>query len=549
MSESANTEWSAEQDKQEQGASHVEQSTANPQAADHRRTQTTAHPVGPARVEPPSNAPGPRRAWRSAALSSLAKRTQEQGIAAWVQTLNQIRLDRLTAALQQQDVNLRSAVESIDWAVLEIRKLITSNLGGSKGMHGFIAEIAETGVSNARSQILGGERITHWVNDNGPIDLLSKGVPIQQKFSAAGGKFSLGAVAQHLEKYPKFLEQGSKYQIPSDHYEVVRRLHAMTQEEASTLLTRVTDGPSYRDWKFVQAYFAEGSVPFESLEPSQLAYSEVQRGAFARTMRAQKQSLRETDGSQRAAAFRESLPSVREGARAASAAAAVEGGIAFVMEVARKRREGKPLKAFTTEDWAEIARGTGAGAATGAVRGLSIYALTNFAATSASAAAAIVTASVGVAEQAHRLRRGEISEAQFVEAAELVSLEAGVSAFSAVAGQALIPVPMLGALIGTSIGVVMYQAVAGSLSEREAQLLEQYLDEQRALDERLAAEYQDLLDRLGRSLSQYIGLLGNAFSPELGAALQGSASLALALGVAPDEVLDDDEAIAAYFLG
>lgn len=69
--------------------------------------------------------------------------------------------------------------------------------------YGFIAEIAEVGIGNARNQILGHEAVYQWVNDNGPVDLMRGSVQIQQKFVAAGGRFSLGAIAEHLQKYPE----------------------------------------------------------------------------------------------------------------------------------------------------------------------------------------------------------------------------------------------------------------------------------------------------------------------------------------------------------
>lgn len=174
--------------------------------------------------------------------------------------------------------------------------------------------------------------------------------------------------------------------------------------------------------------------------------------------------------------------------------------------------------------------------------------LTNVTATPAAVASSIVTAAFGVAEQANKLRRGEIDELEFIENAELVCLETAVSALSSFVGQALIPVPVLGAVIGNTVGIIMYKAVSSSLSKREASLIVQYLDEQRALDEQLAARYQELIDKLEASMSDYLGVLERAFSPDVEVALLGSVELALELGVASDEVLDSDEKVLAYFL-
>lgn len=479
----------------------------------------------------------------------LAKTNQEQAVAAWVNTLNQLRLDNLLSAFRQQDVNLEDALASVDEAIRKIDlEVVTSNRGGVKGMHGFIAEVAEVGVGNARSQILGEGAVYQWVNDNGPVDLMRGGVEIQQKFVAAGGRFGLGAVTEHLEKYPDFVASGGKYQIPSDHFDVIRKLHDMPREDAGRLLTRSGDGPSFRDWERVQAFFDKGSVGIESLEPSALDYHEVQRGVYESTLGDEKDALRSTDQTRRADAYQASRPKLKEGAKATLVASAVEGGTAFVMAVVQKRREGKKLKDFTADDWTEIAGDTGLGAVRGGVRGLSIYSLTNFTATSAAVASSIVTAAFGIAEQANKLRRGEIDELEFIEAAELVSLEAAVSGLSSFVGQALIPVPVLGAVIGNTVGMVMYSAVSSSLSRREAELITRYLEEQRVLDEHLAADYQDLIDRLDASMADYLAVLERAFSPDVEEALLGSVELALALGVAADDVLDSEQKTLTYFL-
>ncbi|MBL1079244.1 hypothetical protein JK358_33045 [Nocardia sp. 2] len=474
---------------------------------------------------------------------------QEQAVASWVSYLNQLRVDNLLSALSQQDEHLRDALATVDEAVRKIDlEVVAANRGGQHGMHGFIAEIAEVGIGNARQRILGNEAVYQWVNNNGPVDLLRGSVEIQQKFVAAGGRFSLGAIAEHLEKYPEYVRNGGKYQIPRDHFEVIQRLHALPPEEASKLLSRSGDGPSLRDWQRVQAFFQRGSVDFESLEPSTLEYNEVQRGVYASTMAAEKDSLRATDRSLRDDAHRTSRPTLREGGTAALTAAATAGGSAFVLAVIAKRREGKRLNEFSGRDWIDIAGETGSGFGKGGVRGLSIYALSNFTATSAAVAGSIVTASFSIAEQANRLRRNEIDELEFIETSELIALEAAVRALSSLVGQVTIPIPILGAVIGTTVGTVMYKAVASSLTKREAALIKRYLDEQRTLDEQLAIEYQAILEKLDHSMSSYLGLLERAFSSDVQIALVGSVELAVELGVASNEILDSDEKVDAYFL-
>lgn len=482
-------------------------------------------------------------------VPKLVRSNQEQAVASWLNYLNQLRIDDLLSSFGQQDENLLDALTSIDEAIRKIDlEVVTANRGGQHGMHGFIAEIAEVGISNARQQVLGLEPVYEWVNDNGPVDLIRSGVEIQQKFVAAGGRFSLGAIAEHLQKYPDFVQNGGKYQMPADHFDVIKELYSMPPEEAGKLLTRSGGGPSLRDWQRIEAFFQDGSIGFESLEGSKLKYPEVQRGAYESTIAAEEVSLRSTDQSLRDNAYQESLPNLREGATGTLAAAAIEGGTAFVLAVVAKRREGKRLREFSEQDWLDIAGETGFSFVKGGIRGISIYALTNFTATSAAVASSIVTAAFGIAEQANKLRCGEIDELRFIENSELVALEAAVSALSSFVGQALIPVPVLGAVIGNTVGTLMYKAVASSLSKREAELIERYLGEQRVLDEQITAEYQQLIDKLDQGMSDYLGLLERAFSPDMQVALIGSVELARELDVPADEMLDSEEKVHTYFI-
>jgi hypothetical protein len=183
-------------------------------------------------------------------IFKVLKSDQEQAVASWVNYLNQVRLDRLMKALDVQNVNLEKAMNTMKEAVDIIDKdIIDKNRGGVTGMHGFIAEVAESGISNARKEILGKRPNCIWINDNGPVDIKRDGVCIQQKFSASGGHLSLQAVRQHLDKYPDFLKNG-KYQVPEDHYEQIKRLLSISKKQADKMPTS-TGEFSLSQWRYV----------------------------------------------------------------------------------------------------------------------------------------------------------------------------------------------------------------------------------------------------------------------------------------------------------
>lgn len=184
----------------------------------------------------------------------------------------------------------------------------------------------------------------------------------------------------------------------------------------------------------------------------------------------------------------------------------------------------------------------------GGVRGGAVYWLNNYTATPSSVASALVTASFGVAECAYRFRSGELTEIEFIESSEIACLDASVSAFSELVGQAIIPVPVLGALVGNAVGTTVYELGKDFYDKREAELLAHYAQELKALDTELDAEYAACISGLRENMSAYISLLEKAFSPNVAMAFSGSVELAASLNVPDGEILHTREEVDDFFL-
>lgn len=481
-------------------------------------------------------------------LPKVLKTDQEQAVAAWIDYLNQVRFTDLITALNRQDGSLQDALDSLRSTMDTIKdNVVDVGRGGEKGMHGFIAEVAEVGIGNARKAIHGEERIYDWVNDNGPHDIQIGDVLYQMKFVQGGGSFSLNAVAAHLEKYPDYLEQGNRYIIPKDFYEKVRSLLDLDEAQAAKL-TNSGDGLTRRDWLKVKDFFDQHDITIDDIEPSQLNYDEVQQVTIVQTMDNEEASIRQEDERLRKEAYDESKPTLAQAAQATAISAAIEGGMSLAMAIAEKTREGKTLRDLTSEDWADIAKASGSGAAKGGIRGASIYALTNFTATPGAVASSLCTASFGVAEQAHKFRNQEIDEVELIRSSEIVCLDAAVSALSSALGQAILPIPVLGAVIGNTVGTVIYQAAKDNLSDYEQRVLAEYEAQQRLLNAELNAEYEMLLEQIRADMAEYFTLLEAAFHPDPQLALEGSIVLAEALGIPQSEILDTPKKIDSYFL-
>ena len=482
---------------------------------------------------------------------NVVKTSQEQAIASWINYLNQVRIDEFLKNVNQEDINLNDALSCINKTLDTISSEIVNNgsgRGGASGMHGFIAEIAECGISNARSLVNGEAPIYEWINDNGPADLARGTTLIQQKFVQSGNHLSLFAIKEHLSKYPDFLKNGGKYQIPKDHYNKIKNLLSIPSEQANKMPTETNDF-SLRQWKEVQQTFGDGKLSINDIEPSKLKYKEVQRGIYEDTFQREKNSLKEASKENRDLAYSKSKPSFKEGAQATLVSAAIEGGMGFYSAISKKRREGKKISEFDADDWKEIGGETAMKTLKGGSRGVTIYALTNYTATPAAVASSMVTASFGIAEQAYLFRKGEISELEFYENSEILCVETAISAISSFAGQVLIPIPVVGAVIGNAVGTTLYSLAKENLSQKEIDLIQTYLKNINQHEFELQAKYQEYIEHLNAQLEKFLDIMDRAFAPDIRIAFEGSIELARLTGVPYEEILDTPEKIDEYFLG
>ena len=130
----------------------------------------------------------------------------------------------------------------------------------------------------------------------------------------------------------------------------------------------------------------------------------------------------------------------------------------------------------------------------------------------------------------------------------MLCLDASISALSSFVGQALIPIPMLGAVIGNAVGTMIYQIGKDTLSAKEQEIINQYLKDIAELDEKLAKKYQQYVEQLNRCFAEYMRLVAVAFDPKVEKALNGSVALAKYMGVPDSEILGNYDKIASYFL-
>ena len=142
------------------------------------------------------------------------------------------------------------------------------------------------------------------------------------------------------------------------------------------------------------------------------------------------------------------------------------------------------------------------------------------------------------------LQQGEITEVRYVEDNLWLSLEAMIKCLS------LYVTPLIGpeyTQLLQSVTQLGFEYGRYMLYAKEQAILQEYLDNQRILDERLQAEYEAYLDVINKNAARFQGLIDAAFDPGLRESLAESIALAKAYGVKEEELLKSEEEIDAFF--
>ena len=475
------------------------------------------------------------------------KRTQEQAVASWIAFLNQTRLDELIRRLNLQDMHLEDALQQIQ--VLKEFIGDPSHILGNVGTkHGEIAEYTQACFSNARQAIKGftKEYSFSGVGRTAPEDYLKNGLPVQSKFhiELKSTLFGTNGLKSHLETYPDFIKNGGSYDIPRDQYKKMVVLLDKLDNSPSQLSTK-----EYNLAVKIKEFLKEKNLDIsKDIQPAVVDYDEVQKGVINETINKETDRIEHEDEKLRQKARYDTRATLKEGAKAASVSAAMEGGTAFALSVAAKLKQGKKLAEFTEDDWKEVGIETGKGTLKGGIRGGAIYSLTNFTPVNANVACAFVTASFGVAAQIQSFEKDNLSPEEFLINCETICLDSAISAVAALAGLALIPGPVLGAIVGSFVGNILYTSCQKIGSQQTQRIVQQYQEDVNDVIVMLDERYALCVKQLQESYARFQSFEELAFSEDVNIAFDGSIKLAMEAGVPANQILTSIEQIDDYFL-
>lgn len=475
--------------------------------------------------------------------SNVIKSSQEQGVAAWIDYLRVLRMEALLDKLSAQDCNLESALKALE----SVKKFISEPehiLGSPLQKHGEVAEHMQVGFSNARAAVQGLQQLYTFdgVGRLAMEDYLRDGQMIQSKF-CNGIRGTFNAIRQHLSDYPGFIEGGGSYDIPHDQYAQLLDIYERGETARSSLMrTEETIFKAMKTWE------TENSVQIkEVIKPAVVGYDDVQLAVADTTVAHEEGNIREMDDNIRQDAHNAAKPTLAEGAKATAVAAVLEVGITFAVKVLQKNKAGIKIQDFTKEDWKDVGFDTLVGTGKGAVRGAAIYTMTNYTPVPSPLASAMVTATFGITAQARKLQNGIIDEEEFLDNCEVICLEVAVSALSSMLGDILIPIPVLGTIIGNAVGMFLYEVSKNYLSATEEKLILGYRQEWEKHIQQLESDYQLLVLQINTEVAEFSSMITFVFDGSANERLEASIKVARAAGVQEDKLIKNRSERDAFF--
>lgn len=161
---------------------------------------------------------------------------------------------------------------------------------------------------------------------------------------------------------------------------------------------------------------------------------------------------------------------------------------------------------------------------------------------------AYVTAVFSVTKQISELEAGKVSKEDFVINCETMCLDVSVSAIASLAGQVMIPIPVLGAVIRNVAGEFIYELCKKEGTKQSQQIIVGYNQEMSRLNQLLDIQLLQVAAKIQEALKQFEDLEKFAFNMDINEAFNSSVNLVESLEVNNNQILRTKKQIDNYFL-
>lgn len=467
--------------------------------------------------------------------------------------LDQIVREKLQSQ-QQQNVNFENALNHM----MKMRQFLSDPkniLGSERTKHGEVAEHLEVNIRNAMAALKGQSEVATFngVGRTAPEDFILDGIKYQSKFLNGTNN----TLKQVLEHFGKNQDNPMNYSIPKDQYKIIEAIRA----------GRAPEGLSEKSIRAILQKIEElerqtGRNFHDLVKPSVVEYSEAQLGKVGETVSKHQDQIVDENQKiqdeiqQKAKEKKKTVeakkgPSLGEGLKVAGTAAAIAASLNTITVIYSKVKNGKKIQDFDKDDWGEIGLSSAKAGAKGGVTAASIYALTNLTSLSTPFAGAVTSAAMGLSTLLTDLNKNNITMDEFVTQGQVLCIEAGIAATGGAIGQVLIPIPVLGSIIGTVTANFVWGFAKDKLGAREQELKKKLDAYTESLLKKVDKAYQDIISKINATYARYNSLIEAAFDVNANAAVLAAASVELAqeLSVNQTKILKNDQDLDAYFLG
>ncbi len=427
-------------------------------------------------------------------------------------------------------------------------------LGSMGTKHGEIAEHVEVEIRNARDILNGIKPAATFegVGRTAPEDYIINGVEVQSKYINGVSK-SLDHVIEHLHKYPGFTDNGY-YHIPKDQYEILEKIYNGDH------LADISSKTIRKCQETIRLIENETGKSFgEVVRPGVSTYNEVQLGRIDSTLDGYEKEFHSTTDKKIDDVRQEKQENLEQAQHITDASwgealkysaigAAITGATSGAIKIYAKIKSGKAITQFSLDDWKDVGYDFSKGSIKGGVSSLGIYGLTKVVGISAPFASAIVSSTMGLASLYYDFKNGKISESEYGDAACSLSVEAGLIAIGSAIGQTVIPIPILGAIVGSAVSKSVLMISKHIMGEKEKAFIEKMKRDFNLLVENLNKECQAILKRIDDYYQQLGGLIEAALNPDLNKRLAGSIALCRFVGVPEEEIIHTTSELDDYML-
>ena len=298
-----------------------------------------------------------------------------------------------------------------------------------------------------------------------------------------------------------------KMMFPKDHVQVFEKIMAGAKEvelngkrlsskqitDIRQIINDITESKgltSYKSW----------------MKSSALDYKDAQKNSINSLLDSEQKNIYKTVklkqqelNKKRLVAQKHALPNLKEANKVARNAAFLQGGLALMSSVYGKYKEGKSIFEFEQSDWLDCGLNTAEGVVKGAISGYSIYGLTNVLGISAPNASALVTATYGMIDIVLKYRSTEITQDEFMNLLTLNVMDASFATIGACIGQAMIPIPVLGSVVGSIASSIIWEIGKGILNDSEQKIIQYYQENLnnyiKILDKHYLAIYNEIIEK------------------------------------------------------